>query len=75
MNGRIREGDGTGNGLGLKKKKEEKENEDVEWEDESMVGEDEVGGKISDGLGRMAQAEMAEGEKPSTWVEEEGEIL
>jgi len=74
LNGRIREVNGTGNGLGLKKK-EEKENEDVDWEDESMVGEDEVGSKVSDGLGRIAQAEVAEGEKPPNWAEDEGEIL
>lgn len=53
----------------------EKENEEADWEDEGMEEDDEVGGKVGDVPGLMAEAGLVEGEKPPDRVEDVDEIL
>lgn len=53
-----------------------KENEEADWEDEGMEEEEiKVGGKVGDVPGLMAEAGLAEGEKPPDRVEDVDEIL
>lgn len=79
MNGRIREVQGTELGSSLRKKEEkkneEKENEEADWEDESMEGKDEGGEEVTDVPEKVADAEVAEGEKPPDQAGGEDEIL
>jgi len=76
LNGRIREGKGVGTGVGSKGKEEVgKENEEADWEDEGMVEEYGGGGEVGAVPGLMAEAGLAEEEKPSGQVEDVDEIL
>lgn len=76
---RIREGEakGIGAGVGSRAKEEVgKENEEADWEDEGMEEEEiKVGEKVGDVPGLMAEAGLAEGEKPPDRVEDVDEIL